>query len=295
MPGLEHTHTLLATLGGQPQVVTFTLDLLLQRHIPIREVIVVHPASQPKLQHSIACLNAEFPGDRYKVDGRTIHFRRHVLRDYDRPIDDIVDERTADGALNTMDELIRGLKLRQCIVHFSITGGRRLMSFLSVSAALLNFEPADRLWHLYTPEAVAQRVKDGAIMHVQPEDGVQLIEVPFARLAQPILSHLLSSGHNDARAAIRSQTEQTKTEDYERCKQVEDQAHPAQLKVLRAIAKGLYPHDVAALLNRNLATINSHTNVLYSLCRNAWNIPGKVRVDYRFLQMKFANYFTDDE
>ncbi len=107
MPGLEHTHTLLATLGGQPQVVTFTLDLLLQRHIPIREVIVVHPASQPKLQHSIACLNAEFPGDRYKVDGRTIHFRRHVLRDYDRPIDDIVDERTADGALNTMDELIR--------------------------------------------------------------------------------------------------------------------------------------------------------------------------------------------
>jgi CRISPR-associated protein Csx14 len=295
MPGLEHTHTLLATLGGQPQVVTFTLDLLLQRHIPIREVIVVHPASQPKLQHSIACLNAEFPGDRYQVDGRTIHFRRHVLRDYDRPIDDIVDERTADGALNTMDELIHGLKRRQCIVHFSITGGRRLMSFLSVSAALLNFEPADRLWHLYTPEAVAQRVRDGAIMHVQPEDGVQLIEVPFARLAQPILSHLLSSNHSDARAAIRSQTEQREAEEHAKCSQVVNEAKPAQRKVLRAIAKGLYPQDVAALLNRNLATINSHTNVLYGLCRNAWNIPGKVRVDYRFLQMKFANYFTDDE
>src|SRR5215469_11039983 len=136
MPGLEHIHTLLATLGGQPQVVTFTLDLLLQRHIPIREVIVVHPASQPKLQHSIACLNAEFPGDRYKLDGRTIHFRRQILRDYERPIDDIVDGRTADGALNTMDELIRGLKRRQSTLHSSITAGPRPISLSPISTAV---------------------------------------------------------------------------------------------------------------------------------------------------------------
>ena len=295
MPGLEHTHTLLATLGGQPQVVTFTLDLLLQRHIPIREVIVVHPASQPKLQHSIACLNAEFPGDRYKVDGRTIHFRRHVLRDYDRPIDDIVDERTADGALNTMDELIRGLKLRQCTVHFSITGGRRLMSFLSVSAALLNFEPADRLWHLYTPEAVAQRVKDGAIMHVQPEDGVQLIEVPFARLAQPILSHLLSSGHPGARTVIQSQNEQWEAEERAKCKQVVDKASPSQRRVLRAYAQGLHPQKVAIQLCISPSTVSSHNNVLLRSCRNVWDIPEKERLDYRFLQTKFAHYSFDDE
>jgi hypothetical protein len=45
-------HTLVATLGGQPQIVTFTLDLLLRRGIPIYEVIVVHPASSPHLQQS---------------------------------------------------------------------------------------------------------------------------------------------------------------------------------------------------------------------------------------------------
>jgi len=295
MPGLEHTHTLLATLGGQPQVVTFTLDLLLQRHIPIREVIVVHPASQPKLQHSIACLNAEFPGDRYKVDGRTIHFRRQILRDYERPIDDIVDERTADGALNTMDELIRGLKGRQCIVHFSITGGRRLMSFLSVSAALLNFEPADRLWHLYTPETVKQRVKDGTIMHVRPEDGVRLIEVPFARLAQPILSHLLSSGHSSARTAIRSQNEQWEAEERAKCKRVANEASPAQLKVLRAYAQGLHPQKVAIQLCISPSTVSSHNNMLLRSCRNVWDIPENERLDYRFLQTKFANYPFDDE
>ena len=59
----KYIHTLLATLGGQPQVVTFTLDLLLQRGFPISEVILVHPeASHPRLQHSLDCLNAEFVG-----------------------------------------------------------------------------------------------------------------------------------------------------------------------------------------------------------------------------------------
>ncbi len=76
-----HTHTLLATLGGQPQVVTFTLDLLLRRGIPISEVIVLHPeASDTRLQHSLECLNAEFVGDHYQFNGDTIHLRSHVLR-----------------------------------------------------------------------------------------------------------------------------------------------------------------------------------------------------------------------
>src|SRR6478672_7294234 len=97
-----YTHTLLATLGGQPQVVTFTLDLLLQRGIPISEVIVIHPASNENLQYSIERLNQEFLGDYYREGGRTIHFRRHILNQYGQPIEDIVDERTAEGALDTI-------------------------------------------------------------------------------------------------------------------------------------------------------------------------------------------------
>ncbi len=49
-----YIHTLLATLGGQPQVITFTLDLLLQRGYPISEVVLVHPeATHPRLQQSL--------------------------------------------------------------------------------------------------------------------------------------------------------------------------------------------------------------------------------------------------
>lgn len=287
--------TLLATLGGQPQVVTFTLDLLLQRNIPIHEVIVVHPASYPRLHQSINRLNAEFLSDRYRCDGRTIHFRSHILRNYEVPIDDIIDDPTAGGTLNTMDELIRSLKQQQHTIHFSITGGRRLMSFLSFSAALLNFTPTDHLWHLYTPEPVQQRAKDGTIMHVSPEDGVRLIEIPFARLTQPILGRIFSAAPPDASTQIRTQNVAQNSEQRQRCAEVWEQATPAQRKVLRLLAQGHHPQQVANQLVITLATVNSHIIKLLALSRNVWDVNENHRFDYRSLQMYFADYFSNDE
>jgi CRISPR-associated protein Csx14 len=294
MSGLDHTHVLLATLGGQPQVITFTLDLLLQRNIPISEVNIVHPAAKPdsSMGRSVERLVEEFPGDRYKVDGRIIHLRRHVLRYYGQPLDDIVDETCADGALNTMFELIRSLKQRQCIVHFSITGGRRLVSFLSISAAILSFDHADRIWHIYTPEAVQQRVRGGEYMHALPQDGIRLIEVPLARLSQTLLSQLLDT-HTSARELIYSQTELAEAEERARCKQVVDTATPRQREVLEAFARGLHPREVAKHLSIDMTTVSSHTSVLLRLSRNAWNINDNERHDYRFLQTKFAKYFNN--
>src|SRR5256885_2290031 len=110
--------TLVATLGGPPPNVTFTLGLLLKRGISIYEVIVVHPAASPYIQQSLERLNAEFVGDRYIFEGRslTIHLRQQVLTHYDSVIDDIVDETTASGALDTIGELIRSLKRQQRII-----------------------------------------------------------------------------------------------------------------------------------------------------------------------------------
>lgn len=287
--------TLLATLGGQPQVVTFTLDLLLQRNIPIHEVIVVYPALYPRLQQSINCLNDEFLGDRYGRDGRTIHFRSHTLRNYESPIDDIIDDPAANGTLNTMDDLIRSLKQQQHTIHFSITGGRRLMSFLSFSAALLNFTPADHIWHLYTPELVQQRAKYGAIMHATPEDGVRLIEIPFARMSQPILSRVFNASPIEASTQIRQQNVAQYNEKQQHCKEVWAKASPAQRKVLPLLAQGLHPQQVANHLVLSLATVNSHIHKLLGLCRNAWDIDENHRFDYRSLQMLFADYFNSNE
>ena len=290
----NYIHTLLATLGGQPQVVTFTLDLLLQRGFSISEVIVVHPeASYPRLQHSLDCLNAEFVGDRYQVSGQTIHLRSHVLHLDDEPLDDIVDEVSADGTLNTIHQLIRSLKRQHRCIHLSITGGRRLMSSIATEAALLNFTHSDHIWHIYTPDAIQAQANAGALMHVSPRDGVHLIErhfVPwgtyFSDLPQTI---------STAQEAIRFQKSKVDAQEQARCDQVVNQATDRQLEVLRAFAKELSPQEVANHLCLSVKTVDTHKTVLLGLCRNAWNKGPNESLDYHFLQKAFANYFDNDE
>jgi CRISPR-associated protein Csx14 len=290
----ERRHTLVATLGGQPQIVTFTLDLLLRRGIPIYEVIVVHPASSPYLPQSLQRLNAEFVGDRYLFEGRnlTIHFRQQVLSHYDDIIDDIVDETTASGTLNTIGELIRDLKQRGRTIHFSISGGRRLMSFLSFSAALLYFGTQDELLHLYTPESMKEHIDGSGVMHLPPGNGQRLIEVPFARAAQPVLALMLNQTPS---ATIQVQHEQQKAEERKRCKQVVDALTDKPRQVLRELARGVHPNDAAKILGIKSSTLSHHTNTIYQECRIAWNIPGNLRVDYHVVQARFAGYFSDEE
>src|SRR5690348_3145492 len=262
----RYIHTLLATLGGQPQVVTFTLDLLLQRGFPISEVILVHPeASHPRLQQSLDCLNAEFVGDRYHVSGQTIHLRSHVLRLHDEPLDDIVDEVSADGALNTIHHLIRSLKSQHRCIHLSITGGRRLMSSIATEAALLNFTHSDHIWHIYTPEAIQREANEGSLMHISPQNGVHLIErhfVPwgtyFSELPQVISS---------PQETIRFQKKKMDALERTRCDQVVKQLTARQREVLQAFANGLNIQEVAERLCITTSTVDAHKTKLLDLCR----------------------------
>ena len=291
----NYIHTLLATLGGQPQVVTFTLDLLLQRGFSISEVIVVHPeASYPRLQHSLDCLNAEFVGDRYQVSGQTIHLRSHVLHLDDEPLDDIVDEVSADGALNTIHQLIRSLKRQHRCIHLSITGGRRLMSSIATEAALLNFTHSDHIWHIYTPDALQVQANAGTLMHVSPRDGVHLIErhfVPwgtyFSDLPQTI---------STAQEAIRFQKSKVDGQEQARCDQVVKQATDRQLDVLRAFAEGLNIQEVAERLCITTRTVDAHKTKLLELCREVWAMEQSAsRLGYHFLYKTFASYFDSQQ
>jgi CRISPR-associated protein Csx14 len=155
----EYTHTLIATLGGQPQVVTFTLDHLLEQGFPIREIYVGHPeASQPRLQRSLTLLSGEFAGDCYRFNGHTLHFRSQILLLDDDPLNDITNTASAYGTLNTIQHLICDLKRQRRHIHLSVTGGRRLMSLLALSVASLHFDHQDHIWHIYTPDALRERV-----------------------------------------------------------------------------------------------------------------------------------------
>jgi CRISPR-associated protein Csx14 len=285
-----HKHILLATLGGQPQIITFTLDLLLAT-FPITDVIVLHPkASEERLQRSLTCLRLEFASDYYRTKGHTIHFRSHSLQLDGNPINDIIDDRHADGTLDTIHQLIGELKLQEHHIHLSVTGGRRLISLLAIAVATLNFDRDDHIWHLYTPKEIQERADEGTMMHVSSDAGINLIQGQFMFLGAYI--------HNPAQSFRSSQEkQQLQIEAQERayCTDVVNKATPARLKVLRAFARGLRPQQVADELCIALVTVHTHKTALLDLCHNVWNIPLEERLDYHFLRAKFASYFQNDE
>ncbi|MBV9228006.1 MAG: histidine kinase [Chloroflexi bacterium] len=288
----EHPHVLVATLGGQPQVVTFTLDLLLREGFPIREVIVLHPraASPSRLYHSLLRLSAEFTGNIYPVAQHPIHFHSRVLELDGTSIDDISDDAHADGTLNTIHRLIGDLKRQGYRIHLSVTGGRRLMALLAISVAVFNFDRHDHIWHIYTPESLQEQASEGALMHAPPGAGVTLIKGPFITLG----AYIYNAGQT-FRSAQEEQRMQMEAQDRASCAEVASKATPARIKVLQAFARGLRPQQVADELCIALVTVNTHKTALLNLCHNAWNIPDKERLDYHFLAAKFANYFQNDE
>ncbi|MGB8346369.1 MAG: CRISPR-associated ring nuclease [Ktedonobacteraceae bacterium] len=291
----EYTHTFVATLGGQPQIVTFTLDQLL-RHYPISEVIVLHPyASQPRLQHSLACLSAEFTGDRYHIDGRpiTCHFRSKTLELDHIPLEDIVDITGAKGTRETIYQYIQALKQEPRHIHLSVTGGRRLMALLAISAAQLEFDPFDHIWHIYTPDDLKEQVRDGKQMHVAPDAGVNLIEMPFIPLGDYAAN--LRPVANTAQAVQNAKQAQMAAEERARCQQVDRALTKRQRDVLRAFAAGMSPDDVAKRLNITPSTVSTHTTKIFEECRNVWTRPPNTSLSYHFLYERFGKYFDTTE
>src|SRR5579859_3052985 len=280
-------------LGGQPQVVTFTLDLLLRHDFPIREVIVIHPhAAHPRLQHSLACLNAEFDGDCYRFDDQVItcHFRPKVLELDAMPLDDIADSTGAKGARETIYHFIQELKRQPRHIHLSVTGGRRLMSLLAISAAQLKFDPFDHIWHIYTPEAVKEQAREGKLMHVPPDADIKLIEVPFIPLGAYF------AGIEQVAESTQAVQHHMDVQERRRCERVEQAlAHKRPLDILKAYACGMSPQEVASALNIAPSTVSTHTTRIFDECRIAWDLVEDHPLTYHFLREHFGMYFGYNE
>lgn len=288
----DHPHVLVATLGGQPQIVTFTLDLLLQNDFPINEVIVLHPraGTSSRLAHALLLLNAEFSSGYYPGAQHPIRFHSYPLELDGQAIEDITDDAHADGTLDTIHHLLSDLKRRGYHIHLSVSGGRRLMALLAISVAALNFDRHDHIWHLYTPETLRERVDEGRTMHLEANAGSKLIQGPFLSLG----AYIANPAHS-FRTAQAEQRAQLEAQERARCAEVAQKATAAQSKVLRAFARGLRPQQVAEELCIAIVTVHSHKTALLGYCHAAWNIPDHERLDYHFLVAKFGAYFQSDE
>lgn len=287
-----YQHTLIASVGGQPQIVTLTLDLLLRQAFPISEVVVLHAApGDARLSQTLNRLRAEFARNRYICDGQTIpcHLQLEMLSHDNEPLPDITDTLGAHATRDAIHRLLLQFKQRQHHIHLSASGGRRIISLMAISAAQLHFDSFDHIWHIYTPPDIRAQINEGAMMHVPPEAGVRLIEVPFVPWGAFFPS--LSQAAGSAQATQRLQTDMLDARERARCKEVIQQATKAQLSVLRLFSAGLTPPQVAQRLGISTHTVYSHTRDLLGLARNTWCVPLEERIDYHFLGKMFSRYF----
>jgi CRISPR-associated protein Csx14 len=205
------------------------------------------------------------------------------------PLEDITDSTSAKGTRETIYQYIQQLKQQPRHIHLSVTGGRRLMALLAISAAQLKFDPFDHIWHIYTPEAIKHTARDGQLMHVPPEAGIKLIEVPFIPLGayfagiEQVATTQAVQHHMDA-------------QEYQRCKQVEQAlANRRPLDILRVFAQGKTPQEVADTLCISMSTVSTHLMKIYDECRAAWNFPADYGLNYYFLHAHFQGYFGYDK
>lgn len=277
---------MIATLGGQPQVITFALDVLLAQGEAITDVYVLHvDEQQPRIRHSLACLLREFAHQQYQ--GHDCRLHRVPLQMNGQTLKDIRTEAEAEATWQTVRNLLARQKSQGHSLHLCVSGGRRMIGLLLTSAAALLCDHRDRIWHMYTPDDFQRRARHGAIMHAQPGDGVQLIQVPIVPWGT-YFPGLRAMAQAPEEAVAEQMGWLTSSEP--QCQSVWDSLTGRQRAVLRAFAEGLSPQDVAETLNITLSTVNTHKTTILDACRNAWRIPLEERLDYHFLRERFGPF-----
>jgi CRISPR-associated protein Csx14 len=284
--------TLVTTMAGGPQIVTFALDELLRAGESIEEAIIVHlsPRADPLTAKALTRLAAEFSDDCYA--GRPCRLRFYPIRRGLERLDDIFDEETANVAWSAVHQLVATLKVEGRRLHVCVAGGRRMLALLAMSAAMLHFDHQDRLWHMYTPAEFIERSRDGAILHARPQDGVRLIQVPLMPWGAyfPGLRALTQATPEQV---ITAQTRWLDHNERARCQAVIRELTPRQIDVLRAFAAGLGPQEVAERLSISLKTVDTHKTQVLAECRVAWALPEDAWLDYHFLRDKYGPFWDE--
>jgi CRISPR-associated protein Csx14 len=288
----QPTTTFIATVAGGPQIVTFALDELLRRGETVDEVIAVHlsPQADPLIGEGLSKLAAEFSDNGYQGRPCQLHF--HPIRRGVETLDDIYDETTANVAWSAVHDLVADLKAEDHRLHACIAGSRRILALLFMSAAMLHFDHMDRLWHLYTPQPFLEHARDGKIMHATPDDGVQLIQAPLMPLGA-YFPGLQSLRQASPAQVIETQSRLLDQTERQRCQAIYKNLTSRQQDVLRAFAGGKTPQEVAETLHISLATVDSHKTPILDACRNTWNVPPEMWLDYHFLRDKFRPFLDE--
>jgi CRISPR-associated protein Csx14 len=285
----SHEATLICTLGGQPQIVTFAMDYLLARAEPVRDVFVLHLSlDNPRYRQALERLRPEFDGDRYQ--GQPCRFRPVSLRQGTQTLSHIRTETEAEIVRQTTFNLVSELKRSERALHLCIAGGPRMLGLMALSAAQLLCGHQDKVWHMHTAPEFLEQARDGALMHDAGGRQVRLVQVPVV----PWGAYLPQVGGGASLSDwLQRQTRWLDQTEHRRCRAVWDGLSDRERQTLRALAGGQTPQEAAEKLSLSVKTISTYTTKIYELCRGAWELPLDARLTYHFLWAKFSAFMAE--
>lgn len=279
--------TLICTLGGQPQIVTFALDYLLARGEQVRDLFALHldPADN-RLARSLARLRAEFDGDLYQ--NRPCRFRTIPVRQGTKILPAIRTEAEAETVRQIVFSLITDLKQAGRTLHLCLAGGPRLMALMALSAAQLHCGHHDKIWHIYTEPDLLEQAQDGAVMHDESGQRVWLVQVPTVPWGQYLAP--FSMARQTPSEVMHAQTAWLDKTELQRCRTVWQELTPREKEVVRSFATGRTPQEVAEQLVITVKTVSSHQTNIFAKCRPAWELPPETPLNFHFLRERFRPF-----
>lgn len=270
---------LVATVGVEPQVVTLTLDALLDRGHKISSVYIVHPNPQhPAINDALKRLQRE--RESYATRKPPIRFYFVKISDNDHYPTDFVSEADVGLLLRVLYHTVADLKRKGFRVHLSIAGGRKVMTAMGMVVAQLLLDENDNVWHLLSEGALLQSKS----MHAKKPDEVALVPVPVLRwsLMPSTIQDLLV--WDDPYRAIERQRELHQQQRWQVLNAFWQKLTPAEREVVKALVK--YGEKIAALakrLNRSARTVGNQLQSVYIKYREHFDLPPDAKVRDRII------------
>lgn len=259
---------LIATLGSAPQVVTLALDLLLAQDHELRQLVVVHTAAgcEP-VTTALHMLSQEWAT--YAPYG-ILGFARVEIVSPAGPVADVDTEAGAEAAFRAIYGAVVAAKRQGFRIHLSIAGGRKTMAVYGMAVAQLLFDEGDRLWHLFSNEALQGEQR----LHARPDDAARLVPVPILRWSEtsPMLTELAQS--DDPFEAVRRQRELQARSRHQRVSAfVEQVLTPAEREaVVCLVREGLRDRDIAERLCKSERTVAHQLSAAYDKARTYFGV-----------------------
>ena len=290
LPNQSRQAAFVATLGTEPQVVTVTLDLLIDKGWTFEDVVVIHTAADsPLIKKAIDDIKNEFASGRYASN---VHAMAPTLTqleiDKQHPIYDIYTEEEAGIVFRAIYGQVRRQKERHRIVHLNIAGGRKGMTVFGMAAAQLLFDDADCLWLLSSSDTFTKSRK----LHREKPNDAQLIPVPVLRWS--LISSSLRLLVDDPFEAIKRQRDLLDFEYRDRCERFLDQLTEREREITALFVRdpSLSNAEIAERVSLTPKAVANHFTTIFDKAYSFFGLREEARSKREVLVGLLAPYFA---